>query len=419
MKKPAIRSKIGSWTYYLSTLTFNEVSSLVEKIDDQLHKSTSLKGLIQRSLTENSSSIKEYILNQPEMFFNSLVLAIYNDSPKWVEVELVYGEENFYDLGFLDFSGTEKIFPVDGQHRVEGIKEALKENPEFEKEKIGVIFIGHSKEPTGMQKSRRLFTTLNRYAKPVTLDDIIALDEDDIIAIVTRHLLEEFDLFTESRVTKSKSKAIIENDKKSITSIITLYQCNKELLKLYRKDRKLEYPNPERDKISIKNYLKFRPNQEEIDLFLKFCKSFWQSFIDGLSEIQDFVKNTSDSPAASFRNKEYGGNLLFRPVGLLPFIQVILEIHKRSGEETGVIIKKFNHLNFKMNTKPWENVLWNPNDKTMIMGNQALVKLILIYSYDKNILNKKEIESLIDKYADKKSYMGVEKENLLKDLTHV
>ena len=65
MKIPAIRAKIGNWVYYISTITFEQVSNHVEEINDQLHKSEGLKDLIQRSITKNYLSIKEYILNQP------------------------------------------------------------------------------------------------------------------------------------------------------------------------------------------------------------------------------------------------------------------------------------------------------------------------------------------------------------------
>src|SRR5699024_5656182 len=111
-----------------------------------------------------------------------------------------YDNIETYQMGLLDFPGNHKIFPVDGQHRVEGIKAALLEKPELKDQKIAVIFIGHKNDEAGKQRTRRLFTTLNRYAKPVLLDDIIALDEDDVVAITTRFLLEEYDLFTGKRV---------------------------------------------------------------------------------------------------------------------------------------------------------------------------------------------------------------------------
>ena len=119
MKIPAIRSKIGDWTYYVTTLTFKQVNDYVSRVDEELHKSESLKEMIQRSITNNFESIKTYILNQPEMFFNALVLAVYDDYPVWTEIEITYDDgETTFQLGLLDFPGEHKIFPLDGQHRV-------------------------------------------------------------------------------------------------------------------------------------------------------------------------------------------------------------------------------------------------------------------------------------------------------------
>ncbi len=277
MKIPAIRAHIGNRTFYIARLTFKEVNDFVSRIDDELHKSENLKDLIQRSITSNYLSIKEYIINQPERFFNALILAVYNDYPDWRQIKFDYDDFTTNQIGILEFPGNHKIFPLDGQHRVEGIKAALADNDALANEEITAIFIGHKNDEEGMRQSRRLFSTLNRYAKPVTMDDIIALDEDDSVAIVTRHLIEEFDLFKGKRLTKSQNKAIPDNDKESITSIITLYQCNRELLKLFRNENNTN-PKSERDKLSLENYLKFRPKEDEINKFKDFCIKFWEDF---------------------------------------------------------------------------------------------------------------------------------------------
>lgn len=415
MKIPAIRAKMGNWTYYISTLTFEQVNNHIEKVDDQLHKSTSLKDMIQRSITKNFENIKAYILHQDERFFNSLVLAVYNDSPKWIEVELNYDGEEFFSLGLLDFPGDEKIFPVDGQHRVEGIKAALNENPELKSEKIGAIFIGHSTDEVGMRKTRRLFTTLNRYAKPVTMDDIIALDEDDSVAITTRELLENQKLFSSNRVTKSKNKAISENDKTSITSIITLYQCNRELLKLFRLKRKVADRNPERDKKGLEEYLKFRPKEIEIQLYGQFVSNFWDDFINEIDEIRDYNDSILEKPALPYRNKETGGNLLFRPVGLLPFVQSCIEIHKRKNITFVQILKEFNKIDFTISEIPWKNIFWNQHEKTMIMNTGGIAKLLLIYMFD-DAIKPHELRSLKEKYADKTNFYGDDVESVLDEV---
>jgi len=416
MKLPALRAKIGNWEYYVTTLTFAQVRDHVSRIDDQLHKSDGLKDMIQRSLTSNITSIKKYIINQQDRFFNSLVLAVYDDYPNWREIEIRYDETETYQLGLLEFPGNHKIFPVDGQHRVEGIKEALIDHPELAEQKIAAIFIGHKKDNHGMQRRTRLFSTLNRYAKPVTMDDIIALDEDDAVAIVTRDLLEEHPLLTKNRVTKSKNKAISNEDKDAFTSIITLYECNRELLKKHRSDIKRENPVPVRDNKSLVDYLKFRPCDEELEDYKHEVESFWNEFSNNIDIIKEYIETTTNHPAQKYRNNIDGGNLLFRPVGLLPFIQACIEIQKRERISFKEILEKFNSFNLQLNARPWKQVLWNEFESIMIMGNQGLTKLLLMYKYDENVLRSHERINLTKGYAAAINFSGENLNHVLEDV---
>ncbi|MCF2221101.1 DGQHR domain-containing protein [Chryseobacterium sp. PS-8] len=399
MKIPALRAKIGDWDYYVTTLTFQQVSQFVSKIDEHLHKSESLQDLIQRSITKNFISIKDYIINQPSVFFNSLVLAVYDDYPNWQEIEFKYDDTETYQMGLLDFPGNHKIFPVDGQHRVEGIKAALKEKPELKDQKIAAIFIGHKNDDAGKQRTRRLFTTLNRYAKPVLLDDIIALDEDDTVAITTRYLLEEYDLFTGKRVIYAKQKAIPTTNKEAITSIITLYQANLELFKVFYEEKFNKKPTQK----VLGEYLKFRPANEDIEAFREFCISYWDAFKTKLSFISEYV-NTEENSADAYRNNETGGNLLFRPIGLLPFVKSSLLIYQREEKTFDQIFERFNEVNFNINSKPWLNVVWNQIEKKMIMSSDSVTQNLLIYLYADNILTEKELRKLKEGYASKISY---------------
>src|SRR5690625_370684 len=285
MKIPALRAKIGTWNYYVTTLTFEQVSENIEKIDDEIYSSDLLRDLLQRSITDNFLSIKDYILKQNEMFFNSLVLAVYDDYPNWIGIEMSYNNQEHYDMGLLDFPGSHKIIPVDGQHRVEGIKSALDENPELAQNEIGAIFIGHQDTEEGKERTGRLFTTLNRYAKPVSTKDVIALDEDDVVAIVTRDLLEDLKhpLFEGKRVIYSKQKAIPESNKTAFASIISLYQCNVKLFKQYHKDENLK---PK----SYKDYLRFRPPDERIADFQNYCIEFWNSVVNQFPILQTYTE---------------------------------------------------------------------------------------------------------------------------------
>jgi len=412
MRIPAIRTNIGNWTCYISSLTFEQVSRNVKKIDDELHKSEKLSDLIQRSISNNYKEIAKYILSQEERFFNSLVLAVYDGDPQWIEVEHRFEDEEFFNMGFLTLNGQEKIFPVDGQHRVEGIKEALSKNPDINLESIPVIFIGHNLTEEGMQRSRRLFTTLNRYAKPVTLDDIIALDEDDAAAIITRKHLEEFLLFESDRIIIAKQKAIPAKDYKVFTSIITLYQCNVELIKYYHLINKKKFNLNKK----YKDFAKFRPDETTLDFFQDKCDEFWLLLTKKLDVIKNYLGNQDENPAQIYRNSDNGGNILFRPVGLIPFIKAIIKIQKKIGLPIESILEFFNSVNLEMNEKPWQKVVWNPFKNAMVMGNQNLTRDLFIYMFDieknTNILTEAEISSIKERYIKATEFEGDE-ENLV------
>ena len=267
LKIPAIRSKMGIWFYYVSSLSFENVAKYVSPIDDELHHSELLSGMIQRSITSNYKSIANYLETQDERFFNSLILAVYNGQPKWNEIRIQdeKGEDN-YNLGIITLTDDVKIFPVDGQHRVAGIKKAIEDKPEMKSERVPVIFIGHSTDEIGMQRTRRMFSTLNRYAKPVSLRDIIALDEDDVVAIASRFLIDNTGLFADNRILDSKNKSIPETNDMALTTIITYYECNKELLWLFVKDIDVVglEEKPVRGRSKINEYIRHRPKNEII-----------------------------------------------------------------------------------------------------------------------------------------------------------
>ena len=322
MRIPALKGKIGETPYYTTNLTFRQISQLVKKVDSELHTSTSLKDEIQRSLSDNYVKIKQYILEKDDHFFNSLVLAVYDGDPIWTEIRYELENEWFHNVGVLLFNGEEKIFPVDGQHRVEGIKEALKENPHLSDETIAVILIGHKSTPEGMEKSRRIFSTLNRYAKPVRLGDIIALDEDDIVAITTRMQLEENSLFKGARIKASNSKSIPASDKIALTTLMTLYDCHVELLKLYKFNG---YVSANK----LKDYQRIRPEENEILNFNKYISYFWDKMLQYFPELSEYIKDQTTAPAKKYRNSETGGSLLFRPVALFPFVSAVTKIAEK------------------------------------------------------------------------------------------
>lgn len=395
-KIPAIRGKIGNTVYYTTNLTFGQVAKLIKRVDSELHTSNSLKEEIQRSLSNNYIQIKDYILNRDDHFFDSLVLAVYDGDPKWTEVRYEINDDIFYNIGLLELSGQEKIFPVDGQHRVEGIKAALQQQSEISEETISVILIGHSNTPDGRERSRRIFSTLNRYVKPVRLGDIIALDEDDIVAIVTRELLETYPLFVGNKIKASNSKSIPTSDKSAFTSLMTLYDCHLSLLNVFLDNLN----NRNYTTKQLKDYLKYRPDENVIMDFTNYLIHFWDLMRSNFIEIDSFVNENDENAAEDMRSPLTGGNIFFRPIGLLPFVESVSKIKlSDSNLSYDDILQRFSRMNRVVSQEPWRMILWNPLTNRMIMRNQSLVKYLLINMFDANLLSQREIHEMKSKFA--------------------
>lgn len=374
---PALRGVIGDWIYYVTLLPFKEIAERIKKTEE-IHSSRLLRDMIQRSLSERSKDIAEYLKTHKQRFFNALVIGVYDGKPEWQEISIkksvIYDPLDLQPLvsnsiGVLRLSGDEKLFAIDGQHRVEGIKEFIKKfSPEELKnleDEICTIFVAHDTSTHGLQRTRRLFTTLNRYAKPVSLTDIIALDEDNIIAIVCRDLLENHPLFKgKKRVSLSKTKAISPDDNVSITSLVALYQ-SMDIYFCSLPKKKWE------------QFKSTRPSDKEVNDYIEKASIFWNRLISNLPDLQKVVNLKDGEPLPDSFRGSHGGNLLFRPIALPMIIRCLKKVEK-SGISEEEFIRRFSDIPRKLDSEPWYGVLWDGN---MIVRdkNQKLAENLILW----------------------------------------
>jgi len=176
-------------------------------------------------------------------------------------------------VGILTLTGKEKLFAIDGQHRVAGIKKAVVEKPELAREEVTVILVAHARTEVGMKRTRRLFVTLNQRAKQVSPRDIVALDEDNGLAVVTRQMIDEYRLFQKEGIMSfSGNVSILEADKHAITSVLGLYQIVKAL-----------YPRSGKTWPKLARVQRTRPD-EFIDDMYKFYTNYWETLIKVVPE---------------------------------------------------------------------------------------------------------------------------------------
>lgn len=380
---PALRGVMGDWVYYSCLMDLGELSSRVDYAEE-IHNNKAFSDMIQRQIKNaRSTQIADYLKEQPDRFFNSLVVATYEGQPNWHALSDVrnsaridelknLSEEIISSVGFLTFRGDEKLFALDGQHRLAGIKKAVKNGLDGDPyDEVSVIFVAHRNTKEGIVRTRRLFTTLNKTAKPVSKNDIIALDEDDVMAICVRRLIEETDLFSGNRIAFVAKNNMPTNNIESLTTIGNLYDVLKILFTTVNLD-------PKNQKISLP---RVRPDDQILDKYFDLAKTYFLHLQKNFKEIDEFFNARDTKSVIKKYRGSHGGNVLFRPIGL----EIMTLVISRLAESVGITeaVKAAAKLPSNLNEAPYEHLMWDSARKVMLNSHKITVREVLLYMVGK------------------------------------
>lgn len=373
---PALRGSIGDWVYYSCLMPISEVGRRVSYAYE-IHSSKALSELIQRSLEgARARHIATYLTSTQERFFNSLVLATYGGSPDWLEVGnfksstkadilKIVPEVSRDSLGFLSLTGAEKMFAVDGQHRLAGIKRAMDDGADLSQELVPVLLVGHKKTATGLRRTRRLFTTLNKTAVPVRKRDIIALDEDDVMAIVCRRLVESNDSFRDPKIAVISSQNIPVGNRVCLTTISSLYDVLKLLFMFdlgQRSDRGLRFN---------------RPPDDRLDHFYSVATSYFSELGTVFKPVAQLLSTPDPASVTERHRGPHGGHLLFRPIGLEIVTRVAIEVATARSTDLCSAVKLLKGIPTNLADAPYDRVIWDPARQTVNARGKTLARNLL------------------------------------------
>lgn len=402
---PCLRGVIGNWTYFCSVMKIKDIVGRIITVSESKELyATNINEILQREInTKRVDQIKEYINNNPEHFFSSIIVAIYQGNPIWSDFDIESHfriENNCLDtkeiefienkLGILSLSGEEIIFALDGQHRIKGIREAYKYNPMIGEEEVSLTIVVHNHNEK--QRTRRLFTVLNKYAQKPKEAELIILDEDDCAAIITRRLLECHSVLSlTNAISNSNIASIPTNDFISFSTLVMINRINKELLRKYRID-----------------YTK-RPTKEELCKFYKVCNEFWDFFFTQFSQIKDIIETNKsfyfNNGDLYNRNNQTGGSLLLRPIGQFIFAQ-IYNVFKEQNQ-LDILAEKVKLIDFNLNGCLCKYITWH----NKIIGKSVSLQRNIFY-YVLGITQNESIHQDISKVYE--SYGVVYKEKIHK-----
>lgn len=388
---PALRGSFGDWIYYSCLMPVSEVGSRAH-FAEEIHPDKALSKLIQRSLEGvRTRHIANYLTFTKERFFNSLVLATYGGSPEWLEIgdfksttrpELVkqVSQSAMDAMGFLRMVGTEKIFAIDGQHRLAGIKKALADGLDLSSEQVPVILVGHKKSAAGLERTRRLFTTLNKTAVPVRKRDIIALDEDDAMAIIVRRLVETNASFRHPKIAVIASQNIPVSNRECLTTISSLYDTLKLIFMFairQRSDRTLRFN---------------RPSDEKLDSFESLSTTYFSALARIFKPVGDLFKAKDPASVTPKFRGPHGGHLLFRPIGLEIFTRTAIEIASEREIDLPEAVLLLKGVPMDIAKAPFLGVIWDPDREIIIPRGKRLARELLRYMVGFNVASSKLLE---------------------------
>lgn len=392
---PAIKAKMGDWTYYITKMKFGEVAAQV-KLAEEIHKNKELDNLIQRELSDRVASMTQFLLTEKQRFYGSLVVAIYKGNPVFRPIKIDEGNSIVdsvnHSFGLLQMDGSQTYFALDGQHRLSSIKAACDENPDLKDEEISVLVIKHDETKEGLVRTRRLFTKLNRYAKATDQKTNISLDEDDCIAITTRRMAREFDRIKSLIKIDSKSKQISTSkaDEKYLTTLAAIYECNAALADTFR-NGEIQFD---------KGFLSKRPEDDFLDELYDYIVGIWGSLIDATDHLR---KTCDESVLPGKLRNDIEPSIWMRPITQL----LVCDVIKRGiigGHAPSIVIKRIGSLPSSLNSEPWVDIIWDKNLKQIKSGKahrDFLVDLVGVALDIDNAVTKKELRQRYGEYFGK------------------
>ncbi|WP_439473051.1 DNA sulfur modification protein DndB [Brevundimonas sp.] len=375
---PALQGQFGDWLYYATTMPLSELRDRVHYARE-IHQNAKLSDMIQRRLDDEDRArdIAEYLLETKDRFFGSLVVGVMGGEPQWHPFDVeprredhvgALSETSRDQIGYLELSGGERLFALDGQHRLAGIRRALETDAELGVERVSVLFVPHQDTAAGLKKTRGLFIALNKKAVQVKKRDIIALDEVDPSAIIARMLVDAHPAFSRGQIDVERFTNSLPAATPALTTISNFYDLiNVALPKIMAKDLAGELTRGKRLRLADDRIAFFTARVVEYFDFLAEREPLLKAVFDG---------RKLDAAVAAGRHPD-NPRLLFRPLGLTIATNVIVQLRRKHALADA--LKLFAKAPLSLAEAPFRGVIWNPDRGTMNTKGASLATRLLLH----------------------------------------
>lgn len=208
---PVVRGIQAKKEYYIAMIPLKMLPQLFGETDDLVvpeHRA-------QRKLNENRiPAISRYILDNRDSYVFSALAASIDGKYEFKQ------NQNNQGMGVLEISKGTRFLINDGQHRKAAILNAIKADSSLEEETISIVLYADQ----GLQRSRQIFTDLNKNAVKTSNSISELYDSRDDLAVVTRNVIWKVEFLN---TYTNKEKDILGKYSSSLFTLNTFYTANK------------------------------------------------------------------------------------------------------------------------------------------------------------------------------------------------
>ncbi len=351
----AIKGKIGNTSYYLAKIKANQLTGLVKPAAEiEEWKSLTVDEKFQRdpNMKRIKKDIAPYLACNPDRFYGAIIVIGLNGGMAFESLgDLNANLPNSYkadqeSIGFLTLAGGTYVV-LDGQHRLLALRQVVTgreggEGPEATKvaqDDVTVIFL----EEESQQKTRSIFTVLNKYAKPTTAGQNVMMDETDGYAILSRRVLNEKIINAEKVNTLGSA---LPDRSAYFTTLISVYEMSKALI-LHKIGREWQTQIP--------------VDKEELEEVWLTLAEYWTTIMENIEAFQ--MANHPDGRPQDLRNPGEPYSILMKPVAQQALIDGLINATKDDRLTLENAIKRANKIDWNYNSNLWKRVLVKADGK--------------------------------------------------------
>lgn len=396
----ALKGKFGSTEYFVLSMKAKELiekTVIPSEIEDWPNLSLEEREQRDINYARVKKQIAPYLVRDEDRFFGAVILAAKNLDPKNFEpindvatkgMPMLY-KTQAHLMGFLTFQGNELLIPLDGQHRLKAIKFAIEGKDEkgntisgitpdlsLADEDLTAILV-----PYDSKKARKIFTKVNRYAKPTSTGQNLVTDDDDIVAVLSRMVANDISIIGPDLVNYKTNTL---NDKAGFfTTLATIADCNVVILEA-------SFPGKVIRTEPIADKGKERLYKEKVLKTWKFLVEKIDLFADALED----KEKTGDEKRREIR-RDY---LLGKPVVQFCLVKVFARL--TMGEynmDPEQVAAKLNSVDWRKDAKVWDRLLMSGGK--FLVKNKNLAADVISYIVGEPLDEAKKGE-LLKKYRD-------------------